>query len=1036
MANDITLSPSFTSDNEQFEEYIEDIEINFQTSKDYFIGTFNTWSITINLNRSNVEVPEKIKLNLGINNIFYKQPTFTLTPTVDEETEEYIEVKGYDNSVLFDKDFEWTQTLPCTAGELAQGICNKLGVELESSSFINSDFIIYRQMVDDKRTYREVIAFIAGLASGNAFINENDRLEIRSFIETDIEVQEFFTSEKFVKVGPITGVNLAREPIKDYVQLNDNTLSAKYGSCMVKIVNNLIVDDNRELAIEKIYNQLRGLEFYCKKIETHEAYKIKPFSFVNCNDHKVLVDTICIKYPSLVDSYISSNQLSKVESELNIDRGLKKRIVNAEAKVDEVEGKINLLTSEVSEYENKLSEIELNVDSINQKVENTIDATRISAGANKIVLEECMQGEVLELHIYGNNTVFSNLFPYKKLYPSDNLFPFGDSLIKVFNDNLIPTIEDGYEQGFLNPINDKLIESDYNIVTKNFIEFESKGFYLKTTNTNYCISIIYFFDENYKIIDYKYYNSSDIEVTAETEQTYRIKVAFYYSEDETSEVAITPKNVLEMQPVLSISNINQFIENNTQIIDLHISEVLRQYENVCDEYVLKDNKAQIIRRIGVDENDNKYILENETIEDLGELIINLTEGTNYIEIVNYVANISAKYIILNNFTSQFATEINLKTSLSLLSNQMLLSVKQELGSLGEEYLERKKIESSIDLGILDDEGYMAFKTNKLTIDSDYFKLTKEGKIIATAGTIGKWTLTESGILYSNTALGTVTYQSGLDGRDNNYLLYAGIDITDGASHSLSEANAYITKSGLIYARWFKVNGESGYFYIDYDSGRTALRFDLDGIRWRLDDTNNNNFAMLWKSSEGMYFELYDAPKFTFRDAIHNYDTILHIVKYDPDSSSYHQNVGNSIILNSDIRVAGNRYDNVNYSMYVQGYEVQTNASDKRLKKNIKLSTDNATKKINRIPINEFDWRKEKHLSKSGQHVNNGFVAQFVKKIDNTLVNYNEEEDTYSMNVLNLIGLSYKAIQEISYEIKKIKKNIYKLEKMYKGDNNE
>ena len=46
-----------------------------------------------------------------------------------------------------------------------------------------------------------------------------------------------------------------------------------------------------------------------------------------------------------------------------------------------------------------------------------------------------MEGELLELHIYGNNTVFDYLYPSDDLYPSDNLYPRGDSRI-VVNDKI------------------------------------------------------------------------------------------------------------------------------------------------------------------------------------------------------------------------------------------------------------------------------------------------------------------------------------------------------------------------------------------------------------------------------------------------------------------------------------------------------------------------------------------------------------------------------------------------------------------------
>lgn len=391
MSNEITLIPKFNSDNDQFDEFVEEFEINFKSKKESFIGSFNSWNIEIILNKSNVLLPANIKLDLLINNIKYAFPSFSLVPVVDSETGEYSKVKGYDKSIIFDDDFDLKIDYPITMGDFAQKICDKKGIELANKNFINNNFIITRQKVDNKKTYREVIGMIAAIAVGNAFINSNDQLEIRSFLNTNKEVNEYFSAEKFVKIGPITGVNLAREPIKDYTILNDKELTEQNEKCIVKITNNLIVDDNREKAIENIYQNLKGLEFYCKKVITFEAIGIEPFSFVYLNNNKVLVDTISIKYPSLIDSYISSNQPTKEDSNLDIARGIEKRIKNAEAQVDAINAVITLQSEEIDENTSKIAKLTLSSETfelnLKKKLDKTSLITEFNASAEKIEMK-------------------------------------------------------------------------------------------------------------------------------------------------------------------------------------------------------------------------------------------------------------------------------------------------------------------------------------------------------------------------------------------------------------------------------------------------------------------------------------------------------------------------------------------------------------------------------------------------------------------------------------------------------------------------
>ena len=1047
MSNDITLRPSIETDNKAFETYIEDFEINFKTDKGKFIGTFNTWNIALNLNKNNINIPENLKLKLKVNNNYYKMPTFILTPVSDEETTEDVKVKGYDRSILFDTDFEWTQTLPCTAGQLAQNICNKVGVPLKDTNFANNDFMIYSQVADNKRTNREIIAMIAAIAGGNAFINEDDKLEIRSFIESDLIVEEYFTSEKFVKVGPITGVNLAREPIKDYKELNDASLSAQYKSCMVKITNNLIVDNNRELALQPLYNKLHGLEFYCKKIETHEAYSVKPFSFIKCNDNQVLVDTICIKYPTLIDSYISSNQLTEVESNVSDkSKSLKQRIINAEAKVDEVKGEIDLIATEVTEHEDKLSEIKLDIDSITHKVENIAGITREVSGITKIKLEECMEGQLLELHIYGNNTVFDSQYLSDDLVLDDDVTIFGNSLIKVYSDdlrnnqqyckeitNMINTIAGDVVSG----TNKRAITLEYNsakgignsksLVLK--VEPNKKYFFViekaqLEENEVYAIGT---FTEN--IIDnpnrHLISNNMITNCTVDSEYNWiREKNKLIY-EIETKE------NDNYICVYHNFSNIYNYISDfeNLKIyesykeIDLGIEDVLRQCEGVCDEYILKDNKAQIIRRIGVDSNNNKYILENEVIEDLGELIIDLAKGTNFIEILDYTANLKAKYVIINEFTTHFATTIEMHSLIQQLTQQIMLEVYKKIGK--EEIIARinMAILGKDDAEIPEDieKSIIEILANKISIKSDNFELTKNGVIKAVAGTIAGLNMNKEqggSYLSKNYTNNGQNYQSGFyipdTGSGTAPFLYAGLK-TPG---KLADASTYIRHDGLIKAKWFSVNGESGYFYINYDSNKRAMHLNKNGIYWYLDDDRNGSWFSFFKDTNGQWFSLYDAPFLGVYDGVHA-QVMLNFYKYNPNSSNG-ERLGHIAAFSSRITCNGNRADGVNNSIYIQGYEVATNASDKRLKKRIKKSKDGALDIINKIKIKAFDWRKPRHHKR--KHVDFGYIAQDTQEVLESLVDYDKINDKYQMNLLNLSALHTKAIQELSKENQELKQD--------------
>ena len=91
--------------------------------------------------------------------------------------------------------------------------------------------------------------------------------------------------------------------------------------------------------------------------------------------------------------------------------------------VNKIEGKITQLTKETSEHETKLTKQEQDINSIKQKVENTVEYKREKSGLTEIHIEDAGQADILKLEIQGNKTYEANLFPRATLYPRAGLQP-------------------------------------------------------------------------------------------------------------------------------------------------------------------------------------------------------------------------------------------------------------------------------------------------------------------------------------------------------------------------------------------------------------------------------------------------------------------------------------------------------------------------------------------------------------------------------------------------------------------------------------
>lgn len=81
-----------------------------------------------------------------------------------------------------DKVYDSNLSFPCTVKELLSECCQQCNIALGDTTFPNSNFQI--QQPPSSTTYRTVIGMCAGIAGGNARIDENDLLRIITFDKT------------------------------------------------------------------------------------------------------------------------------------------------------------------------------------------------------------------------------------------------------------------------------------------------------------------------------------------------------------------------------------------------------------------------------------------------------------------------------------------------------------------------------------------------------------------------------------------------------------------------------------------------------------------------------------------------------------------------------------------------------------------------------------------------------------------------------------------------------------------------------------
>ena len=449
-------------------------------------------------------------------------------------------------------------------------------------------------------------------------------------------------------------------------------------------------------------------------------------------------------------------------------------------------------------------------------------------------------------------------------------------------------------------------------------------------------------------------------------------------------------------------------EYEEDVYDLGVETILRQIiigeKEYYDEYVISNGTAKIIQRV---KTDGSGILDNEIVTDLGTIAIKLYKGENVITLDKYSATILLTYVRETEYGQLYATKIEVNSAIEIAKNEINIEVNQKV--------DEDEIIAKINAAVQEGQGIITIQGNKLIIDTDYTKLDGNGKFVTTAGTIGKWTLSENGVLWGNATLGNYKYQSGLDTRNNDYMLFAGVDITDGSSHDINEANAYITKSGRMYAKIFDVNGENGRLSINYEDGKRATVYDMSGFTHYLDNVTNNLFMSLANGSGGTYMHLYDSPGFTVLDSVHS-QTLFTIRRYRPEAGI---NAATISLYPKTYYYAGSN----------TGYEIATknDISDKKVKKNIKVTKNKALDIIDKLKFVEFDWDNSQ-IDRNG-HVDIGLITQDLEKIDKnfvdktTIMQNGVLEELSTINVLNLLETTTKALQELKGIVEKQKKEI-------------
>ena len=347
---------------------------------------------------------------------------------------EQIEITAYDNLVYFMKTFkqsEMQQTYPCTMQTFVQRMCQVCNVGLYSTSFFNNDLIVQEDYFTNQEiTYRDVLKKVAQATLTTIIIKE-DKLYLAPILTTPVETLDRSYLSKLVitdKFGPVNALVLGRGDVEDNVEEKDQDSINANGRWELRFDENEFIEFQREKVIKSMFNHIKGLTYYAFEASDLGVMWLEPNDCIGLKDNEEDVyNSYYLNADITINTGIKSNIEASIpdetETEYKVTTEEEKKYLKVERWAKKNEGIIQDLIEETTEHETKITQIEQDVDSISQKVENTVDFKRESEGITELHITEAEQADVLLLEIKGSKTYNNYLYPSADLYPSEDLYP-------------------------------------------------------------------------------------------------------------------------------------------------------------------------------------------------------------------------------------------------------------------------------------------------------------------------------------------------------------------------------------------------------------------------------------------------------------------------------------------------------------------------------------------------------------------------------------------------------------------------------------
>lgn len=395
---------------------------------------------------------------------------FIIEKPNNEEVKAKTTFTGYDYMIKFNTLYDDSQNIyPKKLKDFFSDLCSQVGLEAGNLDFINADYSVLGNPFTNNEDCRTVLSAIAQLAGGFAKIGRDNKVYIvslanRSKILKVKDVHKMTVAELTATPVKMLGtklINNGEVPPEDKIDgnnyfddfarnnkwgevnsvilrlsgtegentvLQDNDSIAENGLTEIVIEDNpfLISQRERVKVITPLWNSLKGISY------TPFKAKYYGFPYLDSGDMLEIADTEDKVYYTYVFNHtfeyngsfsgeLSTEAMTKTQTAYKNVVGVKTKFKQAERRIDKINGEIEDIVEEQTDFSNKITRHSQDIDSINDDINRIYDFTKTVEGTNELLLEDCLPTNMLKFKLYANTV--KGLYPKETLFPSPTLYP-------------------------------------------------------------------------------------------------------------------------------------------------------------------------------------------------------------------------------------------------------------------------------------------------------------------------------------------------------------------------------------------------------------------------------------------------------------------------------------------------------------------------------------------------------------------------------------------------------------------------------------